>query len=395
MTSGASRTPRGPIDAEEKPWLLLDACPSFHSPLSRRRHMESRAPFLLIAFLVGLLSAEIFDYNYEPSFAEENPFDDQIVPSGDGKGAFVLPLSEPLGQVAGIAIDADNRVLVFHRADHVWDASSFDKSRRLNKSLGPIQKETIFVVNAESGKVLEKHGAGQFFMPHGIAVDAEGNVFVTDVGLHQVIRLDKHFKPTLTLGHRLEPGADETHFCQPTDVAVASNGDFFVADGYCNSRVMKFDKSGKVLAVFGRPPSDLPSVEGEFLVPHSLALIEDMNLICVADRENERIQCFSAGLAEGLRSIPTGIFITGAEDIGRVYAIREKEHYLIGVTDSKAEAPLESQLFAMDMNTGKASVFLTGVENAHSLAIANDGSVYIAQIGPNQILRVLPGFSED
>ncbi len=49
-----------------------------------------------------------------------------------------------------------------------------------------------------------------------------------------------------------------------------------------------------------------------------------MNLVCVADRENERIQCFSAGIAEGIRSIPTGLFITKAENIGRVFAIREK-----------------------------------------------------------------------
>lgn len=49
-----------------------------------------------------------------------------------------------------------------------------------------------------------------------------------------------------------------------------------------------------------------------------------MNLLCVADRENERVQCFSAGLAEGHRTIPAGIPITSADNIGRVYAIREK-----------------------------------------------------------------------
>lgn len=356
--------------------------------------MMLRAGFclLFVALSASLLNASILDYNYEPSIEEQQPFNDQVVPPNDQE-AFVLPTSEPLGQVAGIAIDSSNRILAFHRANRVWDEASFDKTAKLNKSLGAIANETIFVIDAESGKVLERHGANQFFMPHGITVDAEGNVYVTDVGLHQVIRMDKNFKPTLTLGHRLEPGDDETHFCQPTDVAVASNGDFFVADGYCNSRVMKFDKNGKLLSVFGRSPSGFPAVEGEFLVPHSLSLIEDMNLICVADRENERIQCFSAGLMEGIRSIPTGIFITGAEDVGRVYAIREKEHYLIGITDSEVDAPAESQLFAMDMNTGKADVVLKGVENGHSLAIGEDGSVYIAQIGPNQIVKVALGDS--
>ncbi|TKR92978.1 hypothetical protein L596_007520 [Steinernema carpocapsae] len=351
--------------------------------------------FLVLGF-AGLLNASLLDYNYEPSFDEEQPpFIDQVVPANDDQEAYIVPVSEPLGQVAGIALDAQNHILAFHRADRVWEETTFDTNARLNKSLGAIANETIFVIDPESGKVVERHGAKQFYIPHGITVDAQGNIYVTDVGLHQVIRMDKNFKPTLTLGHRLEPGEDETHFCQPTDVAVASNGDFFVADGYCNSRVMKFDKDGKLLAVFGQAPTEFPAVEGEFLVPHSLSLIEDMNLICVADRENERIQCFSAGLTEGIRSIPTGIFITGAEDIGRVYAIREKEHYLIGITDSEADAPMESQLFVMDMNTGKANVFLKGVENAHSLAIGNDGSVYIAQLGPNQILKVVLGGGEE
>lgn len=58
-------------------------------------------------------------------------------------------------------------------------------------------------------------------------------------------------KPSLTLGEAFVPGSDDAHFCKPTDVAVASNGDFFVADGYCNSRIMKFDKNGNFLTKFG------------------------------------------------------------------------------------------------------------------------------------------------
>ena len=103
----------------------------------------------------------------------------------------------------------------------------------------------------------------------------------------------------------------------------------------------------------------MPAEIGEFFVPHSIALIEDMNLLCVADRENERIQCFSAGLAQGhRRSAPTGMFITKAENIGRVYAIREKRHYLVGITGSSGNSEeVESQLFVIDMDTGKAETF--------------------------------------
>lgn len=64
-------------------------------------------------------------------------------------------------------------------------------------------------------------------------------------------------KPSLTLGEAFVPGDDERHFCKPTDVAVASNGDLFVADGYCNSRIMKFDKNGNLLKQFGTKNGEL------------------------------------------------------------------------------------------------------------------------------------------
>lgn len=57
--------------------------------------------------------------------------------------------------------------------------------------------------------------------------------------------------PLLTLGEKFISGAGEEQFCQPADVAVASNGDFYVADGYCNGRVLKFDKNGHVIGNFG------------------------------------------------------------------------------------------------------------------------------------------------
>ena len=88
-------------------------------------------------------------------------------------------------------------------------------------------------------------------MPHGLTIDSQGNIWVTDVGSHQVHKLDSNFKTLLTLGEKLVPGDDNKHFCKPTDVAVASNGYFFVADGYCNSRVLKFDSKGNLIDIFG------------------------------------------------------------------------------------------------------------------------------------------------
>ncbi|GMT30443.1 hypothetical protein PFISCL1PPCAC_21740 [Pristionchus fissidentatus] len=300
--------------------------------------------------------------------------------------AFLMSTSKPLGQISGMTMDKKGRLVVFHRADRVWDESTFDDANRLAASLGPIVNSTIAVINATTGQVLEEHGENLFYLPHGLSIDEEGNIWVTDVGSHQVHKLGPDFKPLLTLGEKLVPGEDTAHFCQPTDVAVAKNGIFFVADGYCNSRVIKFDRHGNVIAVFEAP--DDQSGSSPFIIPHSLALIEDLNLLCVADRENERVQCYSSGLAEGHRSIPAGIPITSAENIGRVYAIREKNHYLVGVTGADVDGTLEPQLFTMDMDTGKANTFLKGIENAHALAISDDGKVYVGQMNPNQIVVV-------
>ncbi|KJH53351.1 NHL repeat protein [Dictyocaulus viviparus] len=336
--------------------------------------------------------------------------------------AFILPLSKNLGEISGLAMDLKGRLVAFHRADREWNeksfdendvfnkelgpiknstisvidknngkhnvtiVKSFDENDVFNKELGPIKNSTISVIDKNNGKIIEEHGKDLFYMPHGLTIDDKGNYWVTDVGSHQVHKLDKSFRPVLSLGEKLVPGNDHQHFCKPTDIAVSKNGYFFVADGYCNSRVLKFDPNGKLVDSFGAAIDDFgPS---DFIVPHSLALIEDLNLICVADRDNERVQCFSAGLAEGHRTIPAGIPITSAEQLGRVYAIREKNHYLIGVTGRDEEDQLQPQLFVMDMNTGKANTFIEGIENAHALTVSDDGTVYISQMHPNQIIQI-------
>lgn len=58
--------------------------------------------------------------------------------------------------------------------------------------------------------------------------------------------------PLLTLGSKLKPGAEKNMFCKPTAVAVETSGKFFVSDGYCNARVIKFDADGTFLIQWGR-----------------------------------------------------------------------------------------------------------------------------------------------
>jgi len=291
------------------------------------------------------------------------------------------------GQVSGLGVDSVGNVHVFHRGSRVWDHKSFDDNGNfLLKSEGPIKETTHLVIDKDSGEIIHKHGANRFYMPHGLRVDGDDNVWVTDVALHQVFKFPpKSEEPSLVLGEAFKSGNDKKHFCQPTSVAVASTGDFFVADGYCNSRVVKFSADGTFLSQFGKSDGGVfPPPIGTFAIPHSLALIEDWDVLCVADREHQRIQCFSAGLSA--RSIPTGTPFKKADGLGRVFGIDTLNHYLVGVTHAGLAS--ESQLFIVDLESGESKVVQAGLENPHDVAVAEDGTVYVAEIGPNGVRRV-------
>lgn len=95
-------------------------------------------------------------------------------------------------------------------------------------------------------------------MPHGMTIDRHGNLWVTDVGLHQVFKFKPNSAyPTITIGRRFQPGSLANYLCKPTAVAVASTGEFFVADGYCNNRILKFNAAGRILRVIPQPPGKL------------------------------------------------------------------------------------------------------------------------------------------
>jgi peptidylamidoglycolate lyase len=88
-----------------------------------------------------------------------------------------------------------------------------------------------------------------------------------------------------------EPGSDAGHFCQPTSVAVASTGDVFIADGYCNARIMRFTSVGDFVSEMGTDMGEL-----RLTLPHGIALLEERDAVCVADRETRRLVCLKAGL---------------------------------------------------------------------------------------------------
>jgi len=121
---------------------------------------------------------------------------------------------------------------------------------------------------------------------------------------------------SITLGVEFEPGSDAGHFCQPTSVAVASTGDVFIADGYCNARIMRFNTFGDFIGEMGADMGDL-----RLTLPHGIALLEERDAVCVADRETRRLVCLKAGL--GVADEQAGQILGEFQDprMGRTFGI--------------------------------------------------------------------------
>ncbi|XP_038257325.1 peptidyl-glycine alpha-amidating monooxygenase isoform X13 [Dermochelys coriacea] len=283
-----------------------------------------------------------------------------------------------LGQVSGLALDPKNNLVIFHRGDHVWDGNSFDSSFVYQqRGLGPIEQNTILVIDPSNADVLDSTGKNLFYLPHGLSIDKDGNYWVTDVALHQVFKLGVHDKePLLILGRSLQPGSDKNHFCQPTDVAVDPvTGNVYVSDGYCNSRIVVFSPNGMFIMQWGEETSVGKAKPGQFQIPHSLTLVPEFGQLCVADRENGRIQCFRSETGEFTREIKHKLFG------GELFAISYIPGGLLFAVNGMPYPGDIVQGFVMNFSTGEIiDTFIPirkSFEMPHDIVASEDKTVYI------------------
>lgn len=295
--------------------------------------------------------------------------------------------SVKLGQVSGVALDNSGRLLVFHRGSNVWDITTFSE-RDVYQKIGdpPIPQHTVMVFN-DTGDLVDMWGQNLFYIPHGITVDSEGNIWLTDVALHQVFKFkpDQKQKPAMVLGEKFVPGNDDQHFCKPSAVAVLSSGDFFVADGYCNHRIIKFSPDGTIILQWGRRSGESPFVLN---VPHALTLAVEQTQVCVADRENGRVACFRSDngtFTQQYRSWLIGgrIFSLAYSPVhdGRLYVVNGPtgvvpvRGYVIEFTSGRL-----LQTFAPPRD----------FSNPHDIAVSADGAcVYVAELSPYKVHKFL------
>jgi hypothetical protein len=216
-----------------------------------------------------------------------------------------------------------------------------------------------------SGRLLRAFGAGTFVSPHKLAVDRDGFLWLADNGGHQVFKLSQEGKVLLTLGKKGVAGAGLDEFDQPTDVAIAPNGDIFVGDGHSgggtatgNARIMKFGKDGKFLQTWGKKGMG----PGEFDVIHTLAF-DSRGRLFVGDRNNNRIQIFDQD----------GNFIAQWFQFGRPSGIYIDKNDVIYVADSESrDGRTNTGQFALPQ-TGYG--FDQGAQRGIRIGSAMDGSV--------------------
>lgn len=212
------------------------------------------------------------------------PVNDRPNPYQPGAGWGVLADGRQWGAVTAVDVDGDGR--------SIWVVERCGGDACIDAAVPPVLKLDA------AGRVQTSFGEGRFLVPHGLHVDHEGNVWVTDASDgtptatrgHQVFKFAADGRLLMTLGQAGRAGNGPDTFNRPSDVLVAPNGDIFVADGHrgnSNDRIVKFSKDGRFLKTWGRKGT----APGEFDLPHSLAM-DSQGRLFVADLWNNRIQIF-------------------------------------------------------------------------------------------------------
>jgi DNA-binding beta-propeller fold protein YncE len=273
---------------------------------------------------------------------------------------------------------------------HIWVAERCGANSCAGSSLAPVLEFD------PSGKLLASFGAGLFIFPHGLTIDKDGNLWITDgqgrdgKG-HQVFKFSSTGKLLLTLGKAGVPGDGPDTFNQPNAVAIAPNGDIFISDGHSpgkdNARVVKFSRDGKFMKQWGGHGS----APGQFEVPHTLAF-DSRGRLFVGDRANNRIQIFDQD----------GKFLDQWKQFSRPSGIYIDKNDVIYVTDSEStdkdgyghNPGWKRGIRIGSAKDGSVTAYIpdpspgTAITSAaEGVAADAQGNVYGAEVGPKDVKK--------
>jgi DNA-binding beta-propeller fold protein YncE len=287
--------------------------------------------FLAVVAAAPLTPAESVPFQAVP----ELPY--RVVPH-----FFKFPSGMTPGEASAVAVNSKGHIFLFQRTKPML--AEYD----------------------EKGAFVQSIGDGLFSHPHGLRIDGDDNIWTTDDRSNLVLKLDPSGGVLLVLG-RINTGAEANWlFNQPADVAFAKNGDIYVADGYGNSRVVKFDREGNYIKAWGKYGAGI----GEFNLPHSVA-VDGEGRVYVGDRENQRIQIFD----------PDGRFLQQWTGIGYPYGllITPDQHVWMadGGYDRIVELDHDGKIVGAFGEPGHKPGQLAW---AHFMAMGPDHAIYVADV---------------
>jgi sugar lactone lactonase YvrE len=330
--------------------------------------------------------------------AQENPY--RMV-----EGWAKLPEGRSWGSTSAVDVDRDGR--------SIWVAERCGANTCLNRATGEMSRLPTVLKFDASGSLVKSFGAGMMIFPHGIHVDRDGNIWVTDgqdnapvqsatgstpaaerngpapgaTTGHQVFKFSPDGKLLMTLG---KPGgaAGPEYFYQPNDIVTAANGDIFVSEGHggANSRILKFTRDGKLIKVIGKKGTG----PVEFDQPHALAL-DSKGRLFVADRSNNRIQILDQEgtfIEEWKQfSRPSGIYI----DKNDVIYVADSESGAVGNGRTRTE---KRGIRVGRISDAKVIAFIpdpvevaTNTSGAEGVAADAAGNIYGAEVGSKSLRK--------
>jgi DNA-binding beta-propeller fold protein YncE len=344
--------------------------------------------------------------------AADQPTNDLPNPYQTIAGWAKLPEGRPWGSTSAVDVDKDGR--------SIWVGERCGANSCLDRTTGKIKPENTVLKFDSSGKLVASFGGGMLIFPHGIHVDRDGNVWITDgqddapvpargggpgagapaaapaprmgplpgstMG-HQVYKFSPDGKLLLTLGKK-GGAAEPEFFYQPNDVQVGPDGSIFVSEGHGggNSRILKFSRDGqKVVQVIGKKGTG----PGEFDQPHALAF-DSQGRLFVGDRGNNRVQILDQ----------SGKFIAEWKQFSRPSGIYIDRNDTLYVADSESgsvnpgHGAWKRGLRIGSAKTGKVDFFIPdpdveakGTSAAEGVVIDSAGNIYGAEVGPRALKK--------
>ena len=328
----------------------------------------------LLTFAAALVGTVAMAQDVKPDTSVPDPFEMpqyNWAHTMDGK---------PWGSTSGIDVDPQG---------HVWAIGRCGANTCDGSNVAP-----VYELDLATGKPIKAIGAGLFAWPHGFAIDKQGNLYVSD-GLtskdgtkgQTVIKMDQNGKVLMTLGTPGKAGGGPDHLNEPCDIAIAPNGDIFVADGHSGmaanaaadyiSRIVHFSSTGKFIKAWGT----MGSGDNQFKAPHALAFDTEGRLF-VADRGNNRVLIYSQA----------GKLLADWKQFGRPVGLWVDKKDTLFVTDADSTPQTHpgwpKGIWIGSAKTGKITGFVIDPNAGEGVLVAPDGNLYAAvNVPPHGITK--------